>query len=36
MDDAEVELELETRGPDHIKQLLAALRADGYELDVLT
>lgn len=32
---AEVELELQTRGPDHVDQLLDALRAAGYEVDVL-
>jgi len=36
MDDAEVELDLETRGPDHVEQLLAALREHGYEISVLT
>ncbi len=36
MDDAEVELELETRGPDHVAALVAALEDAGYEIDVLT
>jgi threonine dehydratase len=36
MDDAEVELELETRGSDHVEQLLSALRDGGYEIEVLT
>ena len=36
MDDAEVEIDLETRGPDHVEQLLAALEANGHEIDVLT
>jgi threonine dehydratase len=36
MDDAEVELELETRGSDHVEQLLSALRDAGYEIEVLT
>jgi threonine dehydratase len=36
MDDAEVELELETRGPDHVEQLLSTLETEGYEIEVLT
>ncbi|QLH80849.1 threonine ammonia-lyase [Halosimplex pelagicum] len=35
MNAAEVELDLETKGPDHADELLAALRAEGYEVDVL-
>jgi len=35
MNAAEVELDLETKGPDHAEELLAALRAEGYEVDVL-
>ncbi|WP_254272662.1 threonine ammonia-lyase [Haloarcula marina] len=35
MNDAEVELDLETRGPDHVEELLAALRDHGYVVDVL-
>jgi len=35
MNDAEVELDLETRGPDHVDQLLAALRDHGYPVEVL-
>jgi threonine dehydratase len=35
MNDAEVELDLETRGPDHVDALLDALREHGYEVDVL-
>jgi threonine dehydratase len=35
MNDAEVELDLETRGPDHAAALLDALRDNGYEVDVL-
>ncbi|MBX0322378.1 threonine ammonia-lyase [Halomicroarcula sp. F13] len=35
MNDAEVELDLETRGPDHVDRLLAALRESGYEVEVL-
>ena len=36
MDDAEVEIDLETRGPDHVEQLLSALEEHGYEITVLT
>jgi threonine dehydratase len=36
MDDAEIEVDLETRGPDHVEQLIAALEAGGYEIEVLT
>jgi len=36
MDDAEVEIDLETRGPDHVEQLLDALESGGYEVEVLT
>ncbi len=35
MDDAEVELDLETRGHDHVEELLAALRERGYEAERL-
>lgn len=35
LDDAEVELDLETRGPDHVRALLDALEAHGYETEVL-
>ncbi|WP_302082089.1 threonine ammonia-lyase [Salinibaculum rarum] len=35
MNDAEVELDVETRGPDHVDELVAALEAAGYEVDVL-
>jgi threonine dehydratase len=35
MNDAEVELDLETRGPDHVDDLLAALREHGYPVEVL-
>ncbi|WP_410765704.1 threonine ammonia-lyase [Haloferax sp. DFSO60] len=31
----EVEIDLEMRGPDHVDELLAALRAEGYEVAVL-
>ncbi|WP_436933978.1 threonine ammonia-lyase [Halovenus marina] len=36
MDDAEVELDVETRGPEHVANLLDRLEAAGYELDILT
>jgi threonine dehydratase len=36
MNAAEVEVDLETRGTDHVESLLAALRAAGYEVEVLT
>jgi threonine dehydratase len=36
MNDAEVELDLETRGEEHVAAIIAALEADGYEVDVLT
>jgi threonine dehydratase len=32
----EVELDLETRGPEHVEELLSALRERGYEAEVLT
>ena len=35
MNAAEVELDLETRGADHVDELLARLRAEGYEVDLL-
>ena len=35
MNDAEIEIELETRGPDHVEALLSRLRESGYEVDVL-
>ena len=35
MNDAEVELDLETRGPDHVATVVAELEAAGYEVDVL-
>ena len=35
MNDAEVEIELETRGPDHVEALLEALTDNGYAVDVL-
>ncbi|WP_135534821.1 threonine ammonia-lyase [Halostella pelagica] len=35
MSDTEVELDLETRGHDHVDRLLAELRDRGYEVDVL-
>jgi threonine dehydratase len=36
MDDAEVELDLETRGPDHVEAVIEALEDAGYPVDVLT
>jgi len=35
MSDAEVELDLETRGPDHVEALLDAIREAGYEVERL-
>ena len=35
MSDTEVEIDVETRGHDHVEELLAALRAEGYEVQVL-
>jgi len=35
MNDAEVELDLETRGPDHVESLVAALEDHGYEIEIL-
>jgi len=35
MNAAEIELDLETRGPEHAEELLAALRERGYDVDVL-
>jgi len=35
MNDAEVELDLETRGPDHVAELTDALEAAGYEVEIL-
>jgi len=35
MNDAEVEIDLETRGPDHADELLTALREHGYEVEIL-
>jgi threonine dehydratase len=35
MNDTEVELDLETRGHDHVDELLARLEAAGYEVEVL-
>jgi len=35
MNDAEVELDLETRGEDHVDRLVAALKDHGYDVDVL-
>lgn len=35
LNDTEVEIELEMRGPDHVDAFLADLREEGYEVDVL-
>ncbi|WP_134668339.1 threonine ammonia-lyase [Halorussus marinus] len=35
MNAAEVELDLETRGPEHVETLLAALREEGFDVEVL-
>jgi threonine dehydratase len=35
MNDAEVELALETRGPDHVDELTGALEEAGYEVEIL-
>ena len=35
MNEADVEIDIETRGHDHIGELLAALRAAGYDVEVL-
>jgi threonine dehydratase len=35
MNDAQVELDLETRGPDHVEELTAALEDAGYEVEIL-
>jgi threonine dehydratase len=35
MNDAEVELDVETRGQEHVAELVAALEDAGYEIDVL-
>jgi threonine dehydratase len=35
MSDTEIELDLETRGPDHVEELLASIREAGYEVERL-
>ena len=35
MDDTVVDLDIETRGPEHVETLLDSLRGSGYEVDVL-
>ncbi|SFB82908.1 L-threonine ammonia-lyase [Halobiforma haloterrestris] len=35
LNDTEVEIELEMRGPDHVEEFLADLREEGYDVDVL-
>jgi threonine dehydratase len=36
MDDAEIEIDLETRGHDHVAELIDALEAAGYDIEILT
>jgi len=36
MEDAEIEVDLETRGPDHVDELVSALEAGGYDIELLT
>ena len=36
MDDAEIEVDMETRGPEHVLSVIEALEAGGYEIDILT
>lgn len=36
MDDAEIEVDLETRGHEHASKLIEALEAGGYDIEVLT
>ncbi len=36
MDDTEIEIDLEMRGTDHVEALVSDLRANGYEVDILT
>ena len=36
MNDARVELDLETHGPEHVDEILDALESHGYEVEVLT
>ncbi|MFC6721193.1 threonine ammonia-lyase [Halobacteriaceae archaeon SHR40] len=36
MDDAEIEIDLETRGHDHVTELIDALETAGYEIEILT
>ena len=35
MNDARVELEVETRGPEHVDELLSSLRSAGYEVEIV-
>jgi threonine dehydratase len=35
MNETDVELDLETRGHDHVEDLLGALREKGYRVEVL-
>mgnify|MGYP006284446775 CR=1 FL=1 len=36
MDDAEIEIDLETRGHDHVRAVVDALEAEGYDIEILT
>ena len=36
MDDAEIEIDLETRGHDHVAELIEALEDAGYDIEILT
>ena len=36
MDDAEIEIDLETRGHDHVRDVVDALEAKGYDIEILT
>jgi len=36
MDDAEIEIDLETRGHDHVAELIDALEDAGYDIEILT
>jgi threonine dehydratase len=36
MDDAEIEIDLETRGHDHVAELIDALEEAGYDIEILT
>lgn len=36
MNDTDVEVDLETRGPDHVESLIGALETAGYDIEILT